>query len=78
MQHTTTTQEWTPEQAAAWAVAPYVAALARMWPERHSTDRHVFADGTVYDRAARRRNIRTNVRAQRSTRAREAAHTTTT
>jgi len=40
--------------------------FARMWAERNCDRVHVFGDGHVYDRAARRADIRTNIRVQRS------------
>ncbi len=43
--------------------------FARVWADRHDEHVHVFADGTVFDRAARRATVRANIRAQRSHRA---------
>jgi len=43
--------------------------FARLWPERNCERVHVFGDGTVYDRAARRATIRDNIGVQRSARA---------
>lgn len=40
--------------------------MQRMWPERHDEHVHVWADGTVHDKAARRDAIRANIRGQRS------------
>lgn len=54
------------------AADDYAAHFGRMWAGRHDVHVHVFADGSVYDRAARRQGIRQNVAAQRHFRARAA------
>jgi hypothetical protein len=46
----------------------------RMWAERHCERTHTFANGTIYDRTARRECIRHNIAAQRATEAYREQH----
>jgi len=52
------------------AGADYRAVFGEMWAARNDERVHVFANGHVFDRAARRESVRANIRAQRGFRER--------